>query len=116
MNNPDKDIHVHSFYLDDSIAYVDMINGHFIWDVDSSRCDPNYDCDLDDDNDCYHHRSRRSRKNKKKSSLAIYRETLEIIHQQEKAAQPCMMFSSASTSYDEDFPTLERSYPETKIQ
>ena len=38
-NNPDKDIPVHSFYPDGSIAYVNKINGHFMWDVNSSRHD-----------------------------------------------------------------------------
>ena len=117
-NNPEKDIPVHSFYPDGSIAYIDKINIHFIWDVDSSICDPGCDCDLDNDDDDYcHHWSRRSRKNKKKAPLPIYKKALEIIHQEEKATQPCMMFSAASTSYDEDFPTLEKkSHQETKIQ
>ena len=79
-NNPEKDIPVHSFYPDGSIAYVDKINGHFIWDVDSSRCDPDCDCDLDDDDDCCHHRSRCSRRSKKKAPLPIDKKALEFIH------------------------------------
>lgn len=50
-NDPHRDIPVHSFYLDCSIAYVNKINGHFIWDCDSSLCDLGYDYDLCDDDD-----------------------------------------------------------------
>ena len=79
-NNPSKDIPVHSSYLEGSIAYVDKVNDHFIWD-----------CDV---------------------LLVMFSST-----KKKKVVQPCMMFSFASTSYDDDFPTLERkSHPETKIQ
>ncbi|KAK3225263.1 hypothetical protein Dsin_005125 [Dipteronia sinensis] len=35
---------IHSFEAYGSAIYTDKINGHFIWDIDPSMCDPNCSC------------------------------------------------------------------------
>ncbi|KAF3449587.1 hypothetical protein FNV43_RR10316 [Rhamnella rubrinervis] len=49
--NLDKDIPVSQFYPDGLVAHMGKINGHFIWDVDPSMCDPRCDYHLDSDSD-----------------------------------------------------------------
>lgn len=40
----EDDILAFSFNIDESKAYVDKVDGNFIWDVDPSIYDPDYDC------------------------------------------------------------------------
>ncbi|KAK4480505.1 hypothetical protein RD792_013580 [Penstemon davidsonii] len=61
-------IPIASFNPDGSHAYTDKIDGHFIWDVDPSRCDPGCSCDEQsdsDDDDSEASRRRRRRKARK---------------------------------------------------
>lgn len=147
----DPDIPISHFYPDGTHAYVDKINGHFIWDVDPSMCDPGCNChlhnDCDDDDYLTPRRSRRKKtptfshcnqparrryhpndpdspwtciKSRAKPPLPMYRKALDILKQEREVAsksKPCMMFSSASTSYNEDFLVLDRQvHPTTKVQ
>jgi hypothetical protein len=59
-----KDIPVHSFEADGHPVSTDKINGHFIWDVDPSMCDPGCDCNelTEEDIECENPRSRHAKK------------------------------------------------------
>jgi hypothetical protein len=59
-----RDIPVHSFEANGYPVSTDKINGHFIWDVNPSMCDPGCDCDklTDEDIECENPRSQRARK------------------------------------------------------
>jgi hypothetical protein len=68
INNIDRkqqiDIPVHSFLPDGSTVSTDKINGHFIWNVDPSMCDPNCLCNEFSDEDITYEipHSRRARR------------------------------------------------------
>lgn len=49
----ETDIPVSKFYPDGRKIYVNKINGHFIWDTASERCDPDYSCDDYSNDDDY---------------------------------------------------------------
>ncbi|KAF3455512.1 hypothetical protein FNV43_RR00142 [Rhamnella rubrinervis] len=89
--NLDKDIPINSSYLGETISYVNHYNDHFLWDVDPSMCHLDCDCDLDDE--CYSSR-------RQKGKLLIFL--------QASLTQPCMMFFTASPSYSDDFPPLDK--------
>ncbi|KAI5409459.1 hypothetical protein KIW84_055047 [Lathyrus oleraceus] len=40
--------HVHAVTTEGKLIYTDKIDGHFIWDVDPIRCDPDCDCWMHD--------------------------------------------------------------------
>ena len=44
---------IHKFRGADVPIYTDKINGHFIWDVDPTMCDPDCPCRRDDDDIIY---------------------------------------------------------------
>jgi len=46
LGDRERKIPVHSFQQDGRAIFSDKINGHFMWDILSSRCDPN--CNHDD--------------------------------------------------------------------
>ncbi|KAF3451300.1 hypothetical protein FNV43_RR07395 [Rhamnella rubrinervis] len=94
--DPDKDIPVTKFNLDGSLTFVNHIDGHFIWDVDSSKCHPYCDCDWEDDSDdeCFYSQRRKKKAEKSQckpqnsprspptnssAHLPIYRKALKIL-------------------------------------
>ncbi|KAF3443443.1 hypothetical protein FNV43_RR13125 [Rhamnella rubrinervis] len=122
-----KDISVVEFNPYGSLTFVSHIDGHFIWDVDSSKCHPYCDCDWEDDSDDKCYSSRRKKKKTEKSQckpqisprrpptnpstpLPIYRKALKILEKEISArtAQLCMMFASDSQQYTVQFPLLGR--------
>jgi hypothetical protein len=71
-----KDIPVHSFLPDGSTVSTDKINGHFIWGLDFSMCDPSYPCDeltiLDIECDITHQMHRHARKRREQYAKTSY--------------------------------------------
>ena len=51
LGDREKKIPVHSFQNDGKAIFSDKLNGHFLWDVDSSRCDPYCNHDFDSESD-----------------------------------------------------------------
>ncbi|KAL0287827.1 UNVERIFIED_CONTAM: polyprotein, partial [Sesamum radiatum] len=88
---------------------VDRINGHFIWDVDPSMCDPECSCqeESDDDDDDYVWSDYESDEDDDFSSCDDsdddYDEPDPDYRLSYRTSQPCMMFQ-----YDTDFPPMER--------
>ncbi|KAK3205523.1 hypothetical protein Dsin_019569 [Dipteronia sinensis] len=128
----EEDIPIHSFEADGSTIYTDKINGHFIWDVDPSMCDP--DCSCQRSSQRYRRTScKPSRRSHSpddpdnpwigllpisKQPLPIYDRALQILRTKGLLPQlrsppiPCFMASR----YDQVFPPLEpASNPEKTI-
>ena len=53
LGDKERKIPVHSFQNNGKAIFSDKLNGHFLWDVDSSKCDPycNHDSDSESDFD-----------------------------------------------------------------
>ncbi|KAF3442844.1 hypothetical protein FNV43_RR16762 [Rhamnella rubrinervis] len=132
--DPDKDIPISQFNTNGSLTFMSHVDGHFIWDVDSSMCHPDCDCDWDDDSDdeCYSSRRRKKKIEKFRCKpqtpprrphqdltkpLPIYRKALKILEKETpvRPIQPCMMFAFKSQTYNSQFPPLGRQdHPDLK--
>ncbi|WVZ06035.1 hypothetical protein V8G54_019381 [Vigna mungo] len=120
--------------------FTDKVNGHFIWDVDPSMCDPNCECSKDDDNsedeeseeeNSDHGDDCRPFPPPRRRSYPFYRPWIgihepkepEILGKEEsfsfptkisKSPIPCFMISGSN--YEQEFPSLERTVdPTTRI-
>jgi len=51
LGDKEEEIPVHSFQENGKAIYSDKLNGHFLWDVDSSTCDTNCSCKIYHDSD-----------------------------------------------------------------
>ena len=53
LGDREKKIPIHSFQNNGKAIFSDKLNGHFLWDIDSSRCDPycNHDSDSEANSD-----------------------------------------------------------------
>jgi len=51
LGDKEKKIPVHSFHHNGQAIFSDKLNGHFLWDVDSSMCEP--DCDHNSDSESF---------------------------------------------------------------
>ncbi|KAL0455381.1 UNVERIFIED_CONTAM: polyprotein [Sesamum latifolium] len=100
---------INSFGADGHRIYTDWINGHFIWDVDPSMCDPECSCgeESDDDDDDYVWSDYESDEDDDFSSCNDsdddYDEPDPDDRPSFRTPHPCMMFQ-----YDTDFPPMER--------
>ncbi|KAL0387582.1 UNVERIFIED_CONTAM: polyprotein [Sesamum radiatum] len=102
---------VASFGADGHRIYTDRINGHFIWDVNPSMCDPECSCEEDDDdssddedNDWSDYESDEDDDlSSCHDSDDDYDEPDPDERQAFRKPQSCMMFQ-----YETDFPPMER--------
>jgi len=53
FGDKERKIPVHSFQNNGKVIFSDKLNGHFVWDIESSRCDPycNHDSNFEADSD-----------------------------------------------------------------
>jgi len=51
LGDKERKIPVHSFQQNGKAIFSDKLNGHFLWDVDLSVCDPDCNCSSDNDSD-----------------------------------------------------------------
>ncbi|KAL0444827.1 UNVERIFIED_CONTAM: polyprotein [Sesamum latifolium] len=100
---------IDSFGADGHRIYTDWINGHFIWDVDPSMCDPECSCgeESDNDDDDYIWSDYESDEDDDFSSCNNSDEDYDEPDPDDRPSfripQSCMMFQ-----YDTDFPPMER--------
>ncbi|KAK4383739.1 polyprotein [Sesamum angolense] len=99
-----------SFGADGHHIYTDQINGHFIWDVNPSMCDPECSCEEDDDDSDDEDDIWLDYKSDEDDDLSScndsddhYDESDADESQAFRTPQSCMMFQ-----YETDFPPMER--------
>ncbi|KAL4294218.1 hypothetical protein AHAS_Ahas18G0206100 [Arachis hypogaea] len=105
------------FYKNEKPVYVSHINGHFIWDVDPSMCDSDYDCAdqwSDTDDEDYTRRQRNKKKKKKKKPML---KKTKLSRKGSMDYQPVDTIPCIATlrPYEEEFPPLVTQTDEKKI-